>query len=495
MRKSQLIIALAAIGFAGSAMATNGMNLEGYGPIATAMGGASMAYDNGTAAVMNNPATLGLMAQGSRLDLAVGMLGPDVTSRTAGGSAGSGGDAYYMPAVGWTKKNAALTYGAALFAQGGMGTEYAAGSVLDPSGGALSQRSELGVGRLIFPVAYEASPNLTVGGSLDYVWAMMDLKMALNGAQFLGMTNPASTFGQVGGTMMARFNDFVAGTNATGFNPFNFTVMDPFNPVNWGYFNFSDGSDYTGKSKATGFAGKLGFTYKVSPKFTIGGTYHSKTSLGDMKGNAVVSFNANLDSGLALNLAPTGLFTTPGTIPVTGKISVVDFQWPETFGLGLAYQANDKLLVAMDYKRINWADVMKNFKMTFTADGTQANPFAMGFAGSVLNATMYQNWDDQDVFILGLSYKATDALTLRAGVNIANNPIPSALLNPLFPAIEKTHYTLGFGYAFDKSSDVNFALSYAPEVSQTIPNWLGSGTAVSVDHSQTSWQLMYSKRF
>jgi hypothetical protein len=40
--------------------ATNGMNLEGYG-LRYGMGGASMAYDNGTAAMMNNPATLGLM--------------------------------------------------------------------------------------------------------------------------------------------------------------------------------------------------------------------------------------------------------------------------------------------------------------------------------------------------------------------------------------------------------------------------------------------------
>ena len=44
-----------------TAHATNGMNMEGYGPIAAAMGGASMAYDNGTAAMMNNPATIGLM--------------------------------------------------------------------------------------------------------------------------------------------------------------------------------------------------------------------------------------------------------------------------------------------------------------------------------------------------------------------------------------------------------------------------------------------------
>jgi long-chain fatty acid transport protein len=33
------------------------MNMEGYGPIACGMGGACMAFDNGTAAVMNNPAT------------------------------------------------------------------------------------------------------------------------------------------------------------------------------------------------------------------------------------------------------------------------------------------------------------------------------------------------------------------------------------------------------------------------------------------------------
>ncbi|NIQ10933.1 MAG: hypothetical protein GWO23_15260, partial [Gammaproteobacteria bacterium] len=62
-----------------AAHATNGMNLEGYGPIATGMGGASMAYDNGTAAMMNNPATLGLMDDGSRLDVALGNLSPDIT--------------------------------------------------------------------------------------------------------------------------------------------------------------------------------------------------------------------------------------------------------------------------------------------------------------------------------------------------------------------------------------------------------------------------------
>jgi long-chain fatty acid transport protein len=40
------------------------------------MGGASMAYDNGTAALMNNPATLALMADGTHVDLAAGVLDP-----------------------------------------------------------------------------------------------------------------------------------------------------------------------------------------------------------------------------------------------------------------------------------------------------------------------------------------------------------------------------------------------------------------------------------
>jgi long-chain fatty acid transport protein len=152
----------------------------------------------------------------------------------------------------------------------------------------------------------------------------------------------------------------------------------------------------------------------------------------------------------------------------------------------MAYQANDKLLIAADYKRINWADVMQNFKMSFTADSSAANG---AFAGSTMNATMYQYWKDQHVFELGMSYKVSEPLTLRAGVNVANNPIPDTFMNPLFPAIEKSHYTVGVGYAMSKASDVNMSIQHAPSVSQT------NGQGVTTDHSQTSWQLMYSKRF
>ena len=60
---------------------------------------------------------------------------------------------------------------------------------------------------------------------------------------------------------------------------------------------------------------------------------------------------------------------------------------------------------------------------------------------------------------------------------------------PLFPAIVENHLTLGAGYAFNKASDVNFSMTYAPEVEVTSP------TAGKISHAQMNWQMMYSHRF
>nr|NIQ08817.1 aromatic hydrocarbon degradation protein [Gammaproteobacteria bacterium]NIR92557.1 aromatic hydrocarbon degradation protein [Gammaproteobacteria bacterium] len=50
-------------------------------------------------------------------------------------------------------------------------------------------------------------------------------------------------------------------------------------------------------------------------------------------------------------------------------------------------------------------------------------------------------------------------------------------MNPLFPAIVENHYMAGFGYAFNQASDLNFSLTYAPEVSVTNTN-----TQVGITH-------------
>jgi len=133
--------------------------------------------------------------------------------------------------------------------------------------------------------------------------------------------------------------------------------------------------------------------------------------------------------------------------------------------------------------RVGGARAMKDFHMTFASADR---------GGISMDLRMPQNWKDQDVFNLGLAYRTTAALTLRAGVNLANNPIPDNTVSPLFPAIVKHHYTFGAGYAFFKVSELNASLAYVPKVTSTTPATSGG---YSIDHSQVNWQVMYTYRF
>lgn len=385
MKLRRIAFGLVLAGLSSGANATNGMLMEGYGSIATAVGGASMAYDNGNAAMANNPATLGLMAEGSRLDVALGFIGPNVKSDVHGKSKA---DAFYMPAFGYVKKAGSLAYGIGVYAQGGMGTDFPADN---------GNMSQVGVGRVIFPVAYDVNERFIVGGSVDLVWAGMDVK----------------------------FSDFA--------------------------IDFKDGSGYTGKARGYGLAAKLGFVYKLNERLNVGGVYQTAGNLGELK---------------------------------DGGWRVKGFDMPSVLGLGLAWQATDRLMLAADVKEIFWTSSMNT--VTFYYPGGGSAPFM-------------QDWDDQIVLSAGVAYKVNDALTLRAGYNHADNPIPARNLSHLWPAIVEHHYTAGFGYAFDKASEVNFSLAYAPTAKMTNPDMYGpfdgSAASVTMKHSQVNWQLMYSWKF
>ncbi|MDQ7074885.1 MAG: outer membrane protein transport protein [Gammaproteobacteria bacterium] len=486
-RRSLLSSAVLAILVAPTAaLATNGMNLEGYGPEATGMGGASMAYDNGSAASMNNPATLSLMSDGeSRLDVTLGFLNPTVSAGAP--QADSTGTSYLMPGAGWVTKQGQLSYGVALYSQGGMGTEYAKDSFLATANTTLLDdgvRSEVGVGRLMAPLSFQVNHQLSVGGSLDFVWAGMDLKMAMNGRQFDDfMPGKANNAGTASGSLV---NSFVGSIGAS--------VLNPANPVQKVRFDFSNDSDFSGEAMGTGFGAKLGLTFKASSGLTFGATFHTKTNMGDLEtSNASLTMDANFNDAIVNgNFNPqTGIGTLAGTystvnVPVSGKISVVDFQWPATLGVGAALKVSPAVMLAADIKQIYWSGVMDSFRMQFTSDANQANPLAAGFAGQVMDLELFQKWEDQTVIQLGGAFKMGPALTIRAGMNIASNPVPNSTLNPLFPAIVENHYTAGFTLALTPASDLSASMAIAPDVTAV------GDSGVTSKHAQANFQIMYS---
>ncbi len=453
--------------------ATNGMDLEGYGPIATAMGGASMAYDNGTAAVINNPATLGLMTERARLDVALGVLGPHITATSPASadnifgvppnqSAKSSATAFFMPAFGYARRSGDWVYGLGVFGQGGMGCEYDADSWRGLGFG-LKNRSEVSVGRVIVPVAYRINDQWQVAATADLVWAGMDVQMAMSGAQFFDLVLPSSQqFGRASGTIVQSFGQVLqsmpAGTS-----------------VDYAYFNFSNGSPFTGAARSYGYGAKIGLVYTPSPALRFGLTFHTPTALADMKANGeTMSFQLNVP----------GMGHVPQSL--AGDYRIRNFQWPALLAAGFAWNPAPRWMVAADVREIFWKNVMKQFAMSFVASNAASNG---PFAGQNLDAVLFQNWDNQTVVQLGAAYQATDSLTLRFGGNFSNNPVPDRYLNCLFPAIVKDHLTAGFGWKFDQHSSVDASFTYGFDATVT------NGVGAKISHKQTNAQVMYSYRF
>ncbi len=79
-------------------------------------------------------------------------------------------------------------------------------------------------------------------------------------------------------------------------------------------------------------------------------------------------------------------------------------------------------------------------------------------------------WDDQVVYKVGVEFRPSDKLALRAGFNYGESPIQggnrlrisrwrydadAAFANYLFPAISETHVTVGLGYKMDKNMTIS----------------------------------------
>jgi len=112
-----------------------------------------------------------------------------------------------------------------------------------------------------------------------------------------------------------------------------------------------------------------------------------------------------------------------------------DFDIPENYGVGIAVKATPKLTIAADIQRINYNDV--------DAVGFSVANFFTAQLGADQGAGF--GWRNITVYQVGVLYDMNEQLTIRAGYNHANQPIPSneTLFNILAPGFWKIMSRLG----------------------------------------------------
>ncbi len=220
---------------------------------------------------------------------------------------------------------------------------------------------------------------------------------------------------------------------------------------NMGFSSDANNLTNRGYDDSFGYGVRIGYMGKLTSTFSIGAAYASKMNFNEFS-------------------KYKGLFAEQG-----------DFDIPENYNLGVAWDVMPAVKLALDYQRINYSGVksINNPSNTGALLGANNGP---GFG-----------WQDVDVWKLGVEYKYSQQLTLRAGYNHTDNPIQSrdVTFNILAPGVVQDHATLGFTYTLASGNELTMAYMHAFKNDVTGANFLGDGTE-KIQMYQDSLGVQYS---
>ena len=144
-------------------------------------------------------------------------------------------------------------------------------------------------------------------------------------------------------------------------------------------------------------------------------------------------------------------------------------------------------------------------EINYTDSKAVSNPLGPD-TGGVLNNTLGTNngagfgWKDITVMKLGVSHQVDSNLTVRAGWNHGDQPIPAGetFFNLLAPGVMEDHITLGATWKTGKNEEVSamfmHALNNKVNGSGSIPAAFGGGEA-NLEMDQNSLGITYGKTF
>ncbi len=447
LAKSVLSAAVVAA-FTLPAHATNGMFMVGYGAKSIGMGGAGVAYGQDSFAAAANPA--GISRMGFRIDGNLGLFNAPRSAAVgydAGLPAGKSdygfdqsshslNNLFPVPGVGATMDfDDKLTLGMAMVGAG-MNTTYDHNFYAgNPYPGA-SYSDKLGV---------------------DLIQVMMPMTAAYQ----------VDEHNAVGLSIVPAVQYFKA-YGLQAFNFFNITT-----PQGKDYFTNKGRDEAHGAGARVGWVGKY-----FDNRLTLGATYASKIYMSKFK-------------------RYKGLFAQGGSLDI-----------PANWAIGIAFKPTEKTTVTLDREYIKYAGV-KSIHNPGPGNqaGVQGIPVSAPGGGQFIKDLklgevngMGFGWNSQTVYKFGVDYKYNNDWTLRAGYNYGRSPIPDNQLTfaALAPAIVEKHYSLGFTYTIDPTSEFTFGYMYVPARRQTacgVPADQNVVGCVSVKMGQNDIEFGYSLKF
>lgn len=172
-----------------------------------------------------------------------------------------------------------------------------------------------------------------------------------------------------------------------------------------------------------------------------------------------------------------------------------DFDAPEHFTIGLAWQAKENLTLVFDVQRILFGNVKALGNLGPTAQelaGTIASDRLLGGKNGI-----GFGWRNQTVLKVAADYQLNDRWTLRAGYNHGTSQIPDSqmLFNLLSPATINDNIAMGVSYRPNRTTEYSVALMHAFKKTGTANNTAFFGTRAKGWIYQGSIDLSYARKF
>jgi long-chain fatty acid transport protein len=167
-----------------------------------------------------------------------------------------------------------------------------------------------------------------------------------------------------------------------------------------------------------------------------------------------------------------------------------DFDIPSTYQIGLAVKMMPSVTLAVDYQRIEYNSIK--------ALGNSAD-LALIAGQSLLGSDegLGFGWKNMDVIKVGVEWKYSPDLILRAGFSQANEAFPNSqgLFNILAPAVARTHLTAGFTVPLNEQVEFSVSFMYAPNETVTGSNPNTASQTGSLAMEQYELAMSWGIRF